>query len=98
MTADMGLPGDTVVVRTEGLLTAEVDGELMAMSIEQGVCYGLDRVGTRVWALIAAPRSVDSLCEALLQEFDVDAEKCRREVVELLQDLRAEGLASVRIQ
>lgn len=90
------LSGDAMVVRNEGLLTAEVDGELMAMSVDRGICYGLNAVGTRIWALIAEPRSVDDLCARLRQEFDVEEEECRRDVVDLVEELRAEGLATVQ--
>ena len=90
------LAGDDVVLRNEGLLTAELDGELMAMSVERGTCYGLNAVGTRIWDLIAEPQSVDALCEQLRQEFDVGEEECRRDVIALLDEFRAEGLATVR--
>ena len=96
MTTNIRLEGDTVVVRNEGLLTAEVDGELIAMSVEQGVCYGLNGIGTRIWALIDEPQSVDNLCRQLLGEFDVEEHRCRREVTELLEQLRGEGLVTVR--
>src|SRR3954470_22905309 len=90
------ISGGTLFARNESLLTAEVDGELMAMSIEQGNCYGLNAVGTRIWALLAEPRTLDALCDQLLSEYDVDAAQCRAEVIRLLEELRAEGLATVR--
>ena len=90
------ISGDTLFARNESLLTAEVDGELMAMSIEQGNCYGLNMVGTRIWALLAEPRTVDAICDQLLSEYDVDAAQCREEVISLLEALRAEGLATIR--
>lgn len=96
MKRPQSLPGDAIVVQNPGLLTTEVDGELMAMSVENGTCYGLNGVGTRIWALIAEPRSIDSLCQQLLGEFDVDEERCRREVGELIEELRAEGMLTVR--
>jgi hypothetical protein len=87
------LNGSDVLVRQDdGLLTAEVNGELIGMSVEQGSCYGFNGVGTRIWALLAEPRSLDDLCAQLLTEFDVDADRCRTEVVALLEELRAEGL------
>ena len=92
------LAGNAIVARNDELLTTEVDGELMAMSVELGTCYGLNRVGTRIWALIAEPRTVDSLCEQLLGEYEVEEAVCRSELVDLLQTLRAEGLVTVRSQ
>ena len=90
------LAGDAIVARSDDLLTAEVDGELMAMSIERGTCYGLNPVATRIWALLAEPRTVDDLCASLVGEYEVDAVQCRDEVITLLGELRAEGLATVR--
>ena len=77
------------------LLTTVVDGELIGMSVEQGACYGLNDVATRIWELLAEPRSVDSLCQQLTSEYDVDAGQCLREVLDLVEDLRAEGLVNV---
>lgn len=90
------LSADAIAIRNEGLLSAEVDGELMAMSVERDMCYGLNAVGTRIWALIAEARSINDICAQLRQEFDVEEEECRRDVVDLLEELRAEGLATVR--
>lgn len=99
MTKSAGLRGGDVIARWEGdLLTTEVDGELIAMSVDKGTCYGLNSIGTRIWALIAEPRSIDDLCDRLLTEFDVEEEVCRREVVDLLERLRAEGLVTVRTE
>ena len=96
MQRSSGLAGTDLIRRSDALLTAEVDGELMAMSVEKGFCYGLDRVGTRVWSLIAEPRSVDEVCDVLLGEFEVDSARCRREVVALLGHLLKEGLVEVK--
>jgi hypothetical protein len=90
------IPADAIIVRASGLLSAEVDGEMIAMSVERGMCYGLNAVGTRIWALIAEPMSFRELCVQLRQEFEVDEEECRRDVADLLEELRAEGLATVR--
>lgn len=86
---------DDLIVRNDGLLTTEVDGELMAMSIELGACFALDKVGTRIWALIARPVSLDGLCTQLRAEYDVDPSTCRRDVAEIVEQMRAEGLVSV---
>lgn len=97
MTRFAKLSGGDVVARCESeLLTTEVDGELVAMNVDKGTCYGLNSVGTRIWALIAEPRSIDDLCDRLLAEFKVEEEICRREVVDLLERLRVEGLITVR--
>ncbi|MBI3676004.1 MAG: PqqD family protein [Proteobacteria bacterium] len=90
------LSSDFRVVRGKGLIEAEVDGELVALHIDKGVCYGLNKVGSRVWQLIETPAKIGDVCAALTSEFDVDAATCEREVLDLLEELRAEGLIEVR--
>jgi hypothetical protein len=86
---------DTLIRNDDELLTTVVDGELIGMSVERGACYGLNGVGTRIWDLLVEPRSIDSLCDQLVQEFDVEPDVCRREVLDLVEELRAEGLITV---
>jgi len=85
-----------VVARGEGLVEAEVDGEWVALHMERGVCFGLNPVGSQVWRLIAEPRSVADICSELVRRFDVDLATCERQVLDLLEDLRSEGLLEVR--
>ena len=95
ISADERLTGDTILVRNDAeLLTTVVDGELIGMSIEQGACYGLNAVGTRIWELLAEPRSIDSLCDQLTAEYEVGASDCLNDVLDLAENLRAEGLVT----
>lgn len=87
--------GGDWVQRKHDLLTTEIDGEVIAMSIDNGACYGLNRVGTRIWSMLASPISVDAICTALVEQFDVAPDACRRDVVDLLEQLRAEGIVRV---
>jgi hypothetical protein len=90
---NLPLQSSTVVVGCkDGLVEAEVDDEILALSVEQGTCYGMNRVGSRIWHLIAKPIRVRDLCAALLAQYRVDRDICEREVIDLLEELRAEGL------
>lgn len=92
---DRRLTGADILVRNDAeLLTTVVDGELIGMSVEQGACYGLNAVGTRIWELLAEPRSIDSLCDQLTSEYDVEAGDCLEDVLDLAENLRAEGLVT----
>jgi hypothetical protein len=86
---------DAVVVRSGDPVEAEVDGDVVMMSIGRGKYYGLDSVGTRVWQMIGSPTRVSSICERLRSEFDVDEATCERDVLEFLNGLAAEGLIEV---
>ena len=83
---------NVVVCRRDGLIETDVDDEVMALSIMQGTCYGMNRVGSRIWKLLAKPVRIDDLCATLLAQYRVDPEVCERQVLDLLEELRAEGL------
>lgn len=83
------------VVRCNDIVEAEVDGELVALNVETGTCYGLNKVGTRIWKIIDAPCRVEELCDRLIQEFEVDRETCLRDVAVLLEEMSREKLIDV---
>ena len=86
---------DFIVRRAGGLIEAEVGGELIGLEIEQGLCYGFNGTATRIWALIEEPKRLSELQARLLEEYDVDAETCARELQALLDDLKKDGLVAV---
>src|SRR3954470_22261076 len=87
--------GDWLVTRRAGLIETEVDGELVALHIDNGTCYGFNGTATRIWALIEQPKRLSELREQLTREFDVDPEVCERQLDELLKELEADGLVEV---
>lgn len=84
-----------VVVATDRQVACEVGGEAVLLQMDQGVYYGLNPVAARVWQLVQSPRSVQSLIEQVLQEFDVERERCARDVRELIADLSQKQLVRV---
>lgn len=86
------LSAATLVVRNDGLIEAEIDNEVVALNIKKGTCYGLNRVGSRIWSLLGVPIQISEICERLFVEYKVEPRDCEREVLDLLEELRAEGL------
>jgi Coenzyme PQQ synthesis protein D (PqqD) len=86
------MPGDSRLVRSRDLLTAVVDEDTVMFAPDQGVYFGLDPVGTRVWELLEEPRSIDDLCRILGDEYEIDAETCRTDVGALIAELRGAKL------
>ena len=81
-----------VVAASDALVEAEVDQEVLALSIERGACYGMNVVASRIWKLLAKPIRVSDICAGLVATHRVDPEVCERQVLELLNELRIEGL------
>ena len=87
-----GLNEQAVVVAAKSQVSCDVGGETAILSMQNGIYYGLDPIGARVWNLIQQPQSVADLREAILSEYDVEPERCERDLLDLLQALLAEGL------
>jgi hypothetical protein len=86
----------TIVVRNTEPLTAAIDDEIVMLSPDRGAYFGLNPVGSSIWQLIGAPRTVSSLCRALMQEYDVDGRTCHIEVTSFLDQLERAGLIEIR--
>jgi hypothetical protein len=80
------------VVRCQEMLEADVNGEIVALNVERGQCYGLNSVATEIWRMLEEPRSADEICGTLTRDYDVDGATCRSEVLALLSQLEQEGL------
>ena len=85
---------DTVVASSRQVST-DVDGESVILNFDQGVYYGLEHVGARVWELLRSPISVGEVRDRVVGEFDVDSEQCEADLLSLLSELAAAGLIEV---
>ena len=56
---------DALLVRSPDQVFGEIDGKVVLMSIENGEYYNLNAVGSRVWELLATPRSLKELVARL---------------------------------
>lgn len=86
---------DYIVSRSAELIETEVDGELVALHVDNGTCYGFNGTATRIWGLIEQPRRLSDLKEQLTREFDVEPELCAQQLGELLKELQADGLVEI---
>lgn len=73
----------------------EIDGEAVVLNLASGIYFGLNGVGTRVWQLIEQRGSLEAVRDALVAEFDVDADTAARDVTSLAADLAARGLVEL---
>jgi hypothetical protein len=88
----MPLTRDSWVVASDDQVHTALGDETVILGLRDGVYYGLDAVGALVWSLVATPRSVSHLVRAVTAEFDVDAERCERDLLTLLGELAGHGL------
>jgi len=74
-------------------IASKVAGETVILNYGKGAYYGLDEVGVIIWdALEKGPQTVDSLCDVVISEYDIDKETVKSDVEVLLKDLISERL------
>ncbi len=81
--------------RNESILFNDFDDGLMMMDIDSGSYFDVESVGRSIWTLLDAPKTLDDICLALQDEYEVDAATCRTETGAFLSDLAARGLIEV---
>lgn len=85
----------SLVSRNPDLLAVPMDGDIVMMSISQGMYYGINPVGARVWALLAQPQTVAALCQVIVAEFEVSAEQCQQDLLQFLQQMQQAEVVTV---
>jgi hypothetical protein len=78
--------------RSNNIVMRKIAGETMLIPIHQtGVdlqkVYLLNETATAVWLLLEQPQSLESLVEALQQEFEADSAVIKEDLLTLLNDL-----------
>ena len=90
------LTEESLVVAASEQVSADLGEEAAILHMANGIYYGLDPVGARIWALVQEPRTVREVKQTLLREYDVEAGQCERDLFELLEKLLSAGLLVVR--
>jgi hypothetical protein len=84
-----------VVERKGDWLSAQVGDEVVMMSAGRGHYIGLNAVGARIWELLDSPRSIETICARLIEEFNVAPDVCRAEVEAFLGELKQQGAVTL---
>ncbi len=90
------LTDDSIVVAAPDQIACDLQGDLLILHTASGIYYGLDPLGKRIWDLLREPRSVSLIRDVILEEYDVDRERCARDLRALLGDLADNGLIEVK--
>jgi Coenzyme PQQ synthesis protein D (PqqD) len=77
-------------------VSCDLAGEAAILNLKNSVYYGLDTVGARIWTLVQEPITVGAVRDAMVREYDVEPERCERDLIDLLQKLAAEGLIAIK--
>jgi hypothetical protein len=83
------------VVVSPRQVSCAVGEETVILSLADGVYYGLDPVGSRIWSEVQTLRRVRDVRDTLLAEYDVDSLRCEHDLLTLLTRLAEHDLLEV---
>lgn len=73
-------------------LFSRLNDEGVILSLKNGKYYGLNSVGLSVWTNIQKAATFAEIEAAVMEEYDVDEETCRREISLFLEKMLSEEL------
>jgi hypothetical protein len=69
--------------------------EVAILNSETGTYFGLDPIGSRIWCLMAEGVAIDEVVSTLLSEYQVDEQRVRDDLRELIEQLSARSLVKI---
>jgi hypothetical protein len=66
--------------------------EAVLLDLKEGIYFGLNDVGSRIWTLIDEQRTLGEICDTLIAEYEVSRDDLERHVHTLVEELLNNGL------
>lgn len=78
--------------RAPDVIDAEIDSEIVLMSVDSGKYLFLNTTATVIWRALGTPSTLAGLRDSLGACYDVDASVCAREIQILLERLESKNM------
>lgn len=85
---------ETILNRDPDLVSADMDGDLVMMSVDNGAYYGISGVGPRIWELLEQTTTIKEIVKVITAEFEVDEERAQTDALAFAEQLVEMGLVS----
>jgi hypothetical protein len=96
---DMGairLSDASRIVVAKDQVSSDLAGETAILNLKNGVYYGLDPVGSRIWTLVQEPTTFGRIRDTLLGHYDVEKVTLESDIRDLLSQLAEHGLVEIQ--
>ena len=79
----------------DDVLISGLQDESVILNLDSERYFGLDEVGTRILSVLATANSIEAAYEILLEEYDVDGQVLRQDLLSLVEQLVEQGLVEI---
>lgn len=91
------LDSDAIVSHAPGVLAQRLDEEVVLLDPNLGHYFALNPTGARVWEwLESGGTSICELLDRLMRDYEVDRQRARDDLIDLVEELRSQKLVVVR--
>ncbi len=84
------------IIFSDTVFAQEVDGEMVLLDMESENYFGLDEVGTAIWQAIQEDGLLQNVLETLLEQYDVEEEVLKKDLINFIEKLAESGLVEVK--
>lgn len=86
---------DSLITRTQDLLSTQVDGETVLMDVASGKYFGLARTAQAIWSELETPLTFGALCSRLQARYKGDAAAIAADTQRFLLELSDRQLVTL---
>ena len=85
-----------ILTRNMEILSSDMDGETVMMSVENSEYYSLSTVGTKIYDILLKDMSFSELIDVLTKEYNVDRAVCEKDTKEFLEELVNKNIIKIK--
>jgi len=79
----------------DDVLISRLQEESVILNLDNERYFGLDDVGTRMLSVLTTSDSIEAAYKSLLDEYEVDGQVLRQDLLELIESLSKKGIVKV---
>ena len=77
----------SIISRNPEIIHSAMDDEVVMMSVDQGLFFGIDKIGAHIWNLLETPVKVEDLIGKLADCYEVQQEQCEHDTLLFLNEM-----------
>lgn len=79
----------------DDVLISTLQSESVILNLKSECYFGLDEVGTRILSVLSTSNSIQAAYDTLLDEYEVEAEVLRKDLMSLIERLAEQGVVEI---
>ena len=91
----MKFTSNTLVRASLNHVACDLESDAVLLDFDSGTYFGLNPIANRVWQLAQQPVVVADILATLVGEYEVEADRCERDLLALLDELSTHKLILV---